>query len=277
LVVGRWSLVAGFLWLFLTYRDYPAIIATGAARERAMAAGERQYGAGDYAAAERSFRGALAAQPGFVDAQVSLALALATQGRQDEAAAALQRNSSRRTELVFGAVARDAGDLETARGILTRIEAIAGEDVQRWALLWLRPPAASALALGDGLDLGYIEGFSAAERDTTGPFRWLQGAGRVALPLPEPLSPGAAVELRLTGGRPGVTPLEVRLGDGPPWVVPVVSGQWRVYRVPIPPELVGQRRIDVLLRAPTFVPAIESPASSDARALSLMVSEITVR
>ncbi|HWQ13082.1 MAG TPA: glycosyltransferase family 39 protein [Roseiflexaceae bacterium] len=277
LVVGRWSLVVGFLALLLTYRDYPAIIAAGVARERAMAEGERQYIARNYAAAEESFRQALAAQPGFVDAQVSLALALAAQGRQEEAAAVLTRNSSRRTELVFGAIARDSGDLETARALLTRIEAIAGEDVQRWALRWLHPPATNALTLGDGLDLGYIEGFSAAERDATGTFRWLEGAGRVSLPLAEPLPPGAWLELRLTGGRPGVIPLEVQVGDGPARTVPVAGGAWRIYRVPLPPTLAGQERVDVTLRAPTFVPVVEDPTSTDARALSLMVASISVR
>lgn len=271
------ALVLAFLWLLLTYRDYGAIIAAGTARERGMVAGERAYLAGDYAGAEGEFRAALAAQPHFVDAQVSLALALAAQGRHDEAAAALERNSSRRAELVYGAVARDTGDGATARAILSRIEAIAGEDVQRWALVWLRPPPARAVPLGDGLDIGYIEGFSAGERDATSAFRWLAGRGRVMLPLPAPLEAGSVVELRLTGGRPGDTPLEVRVGDGPPQMLPVAGGEWRVYRVPVPAELVGQRRVEVHMRAPTFVPARETPGSSDARALSLMVSSVSVR
>ncbi|MEN9935656.1 MAG: hypothetical protein RLZZ387_2235 [Chloroflexota bacterium] len=282
LVIRPWyliqfSLVLIFLWLLLSYRDYPAIIAMGAARERGMVAGERAYAGGDYQGAEAGFREALVAQPRFVDAQVSLALALAAQGRHEEAAAALDRNSSRRTELAYGAIARDTGDTETARALLTRFEAIAGEDVQRWALEWLRPPAVQGVRLGDGLDLGYIWGFSAGERDASGPFRWLEGAGRVVLPLREPLEQGATVELRLTGGRPGVTPLQVRVGGGPWQRVDVAGGEWRVYRVAVPAELAGQRRLAVELDAPTFVPARENPESSDARALSLMVSEVRVQ
>jgi len=271
------AFVVVFLWLLVSYRDYPAIIATGVAREGAMATGERSYAAGDYSAAEGSFRAALAAQPGFVDAQVSLALALAAQGRYDEAAATLVRNSSRRTELVYGAVARDRGDPETARALLTRIEAIAGEDVQHWSQTWLRPPPARAVTLGDGLDMGYIEGFSAGERDATSAFRWLEGEGRVVLPMEKPLEAGSVVELRLTGGRPGETPLRVQVGDGPASQLLVAGGQWRIYRVPVPLELVGERRVEVHLSAPTFVPARERPGSGDARALSLMVSEIRVQ
>ncbi len=271
------ALVVAFVALLVTYRDYPAIIAAGAARERAMAQGDRAYAEGNYAAAEQAYRAALDAQPAFVDAQVRLALALAAQGRHEEAAAALDRNSSRRTELVFGAIARDRGDEATASAVITRIEAIAGEDVQRWALSWLRPPPADRVGLGSGLDIGYIEGFSAGERDATRSFRWLTGAGRVVLPLPEPIEPGAAVELRLTSGREGLTPLTVQVGDGPAWQLPVAGGEWRVYRIPVPLELAGRQQIEVRLRAPTFVPALEHPGSTDSRALSLMVSEVAVR
>lgn len=266
-----------FLWLVLSYRNYPAIIANGIARERGYVAGERAYLAGDYPAAERGFREALAAQPGFVDAQVNLALSLAAQGRRDQAIATLKRDSSRRAELVYGALARDAGDLETARATLNRYEQIAGEDVQRWARTWFRPPATSAVTLGGGLDLGYIEGFLEPERDPTSSYRWLAGSGSITLPLPEPLQPGATVALRLVAGRAAGTTLDIQIGDGPRWRVPVVSGQWRVYRFVVPPELVGAQSINIKLQAPTFVPVLLDPASTDARALSLMVSEIRVQ
>ncbi len=270
------ALALAFLILFITYRDYPAFIGRGIARERAIVAGERAYAAGDYAAAERAFRAALAAQPDFVDGQVNLALALAAQGRRDEAAALLAGGGSRRAELVAGALARDAGDAAVARETLARIEATAGEDIQRWAITWLRPHPTARLTLGDGLDLGYIEGFSGAEGAPPASFRWLQGDGRIVLPLSEPLRPGATLVLRMTGGRPGVTRLQVRVGDQ--WVgeVPVQGGQWRAYRLPVPLELEGQRAITVELRAPTFVPALLDRSSDDTRVLSLMVSEVRV-
>jgi hypothetical protein len=69
----------------------------------------------------------------------------------------------------------------------------------------------------------------------------------------------------------------VRVGGGPETKILVAGGQWRVYRVPVPPELVGQTSLTVSLSAPTFVPAREQPGSADARALSLMVSEVRVQ
>jgi hypothetical protein len=270
-------LVLGFLALLLSYRDYPAIIASGIARERGMIAGERAYAAGNYAAAEQSFRAALAAQPDFIDGQLDLALALAAQGRRGEARALLNAGDSRRTDLVIGALARDSGDLEAARGPLGRAEDRAGEDIQTWALEWLRPPPTNALQLSEGLDLGYIAGFSGGESDGTGTFRWLAGDGRVALPLAKPLAASSTLLLRMTSGRPGAVPLGIWIGGRWAGQVAVAPGQWRVYQLPVPPELAGQSKIDIRLSAPTFVPARETPGSDDARMLSLMISQVRVQ
>jgi len=270
--------VAAFFWLLLTYRDYPAIIAGGIARERAMITGMSAYQSGDYAAAERAFRAALTAQPHFVDAQVHLALALKAQGRYEEALAMLQRNSSRRTELVVGALLRETGDLTQAASILTYIETVAGEDIQRWALDWLRPSPVEILAVGSGLDMGYLTGFSPAEQDATGGFRWLEGRGVLVLPLAEPLRDDAVLLLSMTGGEAeATTPLTVRIGDGAAWRVPVVRGEWRRYHLLVPSERVTDQRIVIELSAPTFVPVRLDPASNDARALSLRLSRVQVR
>jgi 4-amino-4-deoxy-L-arabinose transferase-like glycosyltransferase len=264
-----------FIWLLFSYRDYPAIIAGGLARERALVAGERAYASGDYAAAERAFRAALAAQPNFVDAQVNLALALAAQGRSAEAAEVVRAGGSRRAELLAASLALRLGrDVETARATLARIEATAGEAIQHWARVWLRPPPATALILGDGQDLGYLEGFSSPEYSPNGSFRWLAATGRVVLPLPHALHPGATLVLRMAGGRPGATPLEVRVAGGPPQPVPVQGGQWRVYRLLLPATTVQQRQLAIELRAPPFVPARLDPSSNDLRIVSLMVSAI---
>jgi hypothetical protein len=270
------ALVAAFAVLLVTYRDYPTIIATGVARERQMVAGDHAYASGDYTSAERAYRAALAAQPDFVDAQLSLSLALAAQGRRGEAGALLRYGASRRSDLVVGALARDAGDLDAARATMTKIEQTAGEDIQDWALDWLRPPPTNTLALGSGLDLGYIAGFSDGETGPDRSYRWLKGSGRIILPVPGPIQPGAALVFTMTGGRPGATPLDVWIGGR--WVgrVPVQGGQWRAYRLALPAELIGQRRIAVSLQAPTFVPTLVSPGSDDARVLSLMISAVRV-
>ena len=201
---------------------------------------------------------------------------MSTDDFRSEARALLNPGDSRRSELVAGALARDMGDLEAARVPLGRAEGRAGEDIQRWALQWLRPPPAEQLRLGKGLDLGYISGFSGGEEDPAGSFRWLAGDGRVLLPLPKPASQYHAIVLRMNSGRPNVVPLDVWIGGQ--WVgqLPVASGQWRAYRLPIPPDL-DQPQIDIRLHAPTFVPARETPGSDDARMLSLMISEVRVQ
>jgi hypothetical protein len=208
---------------------------------------------------------------------VDLALALAAQGRHDEARALLARGGARRAELVAAVLARRDGDSADARATLARVEATAGEDIQRWAQEWLRPPSTTMLTLGDGLDLGYIRGFSGPESGPAGSFRWLEGAGQIVLPLPEPLPPNAILMLRMSGGRPGETPLELRIGDGRAQYAQVQSGQWRIYRLLVPREQIGQRRLTVELRAPAFIPARLDPSSDDLRVLSLMISEVRVK
>lgn len=276
-ILAQALLVAAFLALLLSYRNYPAIVAAGAAREWHMAAGDRAYAAGNYPAAEQAFRAALAAQPEFIDARASLALALAAQGRYAEGRALLKPNESRRSDVVLGALARDAGDLKAAREPLASAEGRAGEDIQLWALEWLRPPVTGTLALGGGFDLGYIDGFTEAESGPLGSFRWLAGNGRVVLPLSAPLRPGSSLLLRLASGRPGSVPLEVWAGGQLIGQVQVASGEWRTYRLPLPGNLAGQSRVELGLRAPAFVPAHEFAGSDDARMLSLMISQVRVQ
>ncbi len=254
----------------------PQIIAEGLARERALVAGERAYRQGDYAAAERWFRAALAAQPNFVDAQIDLALALEAQGRHDEARAAVEDGGAAgrpaaqpagpaRWRGGWGALGADAH-----RGQRRRGDPGLGAGM---AALAADPPAAPWRRARHRL----YRRLQSARASAGWLFRWLRGAGRVVLPLPEPLSgPDSTVTLRLSGGLPGDTPLELRVGDGPTWRVPVTGGIWRAYRLPIPPALVGQTRIAIELRAPTFIPAFTDPSSDDLRVLSVRVSDVRV-
>ncbi|GAB4124992.1 MAG: glycosyltransferase family 39 protein [Roseiflexaceae bacterium] len=270
-------LAVAFVLLLVSYRNYPQIIAVGLAREQGYTAAEQAYHRGDYPAAEAGFRQALAAQPTFVDAEVGLALALGAQGRYEEGLAAIRRDASRRSELAYGGLLRDSGQPEAASAQLLEYEAIAGEDVQRWALEWFRPPATRVVPIGTGIDLGYIEGFLEAEQAPGGSYRWLAGSGAIHLTLPEPITEGASVLLRLTSGRAEPTELRVRIGSGPEQRVIVQGGQWRSYRLAVPVEQVGSRQLTITLQAPTFVPARENPASDDARTLSLMVAEVRVQ
>jgi 4-amino-4-deoxy-L-arabinose transferase-like glycosyltransferase len=271
-VVGQVVVLLAFAALLLTYRDYPTIISRGWAREQMMRAGDRAFARNDYQAAEQAFRAADAAQPRYLDSKVELALALLAQGRKDEAAAVVEGVKLRRAALV-GELAREGSGEEKATA-LNNAEATVGLDVQRWAMQWLRPTPQREVWLGDGRDLGYIEGFSAAESSSNGSFRWLTGKGTIFLPLPEPIQPGATVTLRIAGPQP--TPVTVTIG-GQTTTFTIIPGQWRSYLLPTPEKLAGQRALAIELRAPTFIPAYQNSSSSDLRQLSVMISAAWVR
>jgi 4-amino-4-deoxy-L-arabinose transferase-like glycosyltransferase len=270
------GLAAGALWLMLSYRDYPAMIGSGIARERAMQAGDQAYRDGDARAAEQHYRQALEAQPWQNDVRASLALSLAAQGRLDEAWELVGSGGPRRSNLVAAHLARELGREKTARTLFDLVEYTAGEDIQVYAREWLPTSPRQSLRLGDDLDLGYLEGFSHGEDGPGFSFRWLEGRGRLSLPLDDPLHAGSVLELRLSGGLPGTTPLTLRFADGSALRILVSAGEWRRYRVEIPPTLDGQRHLEVALAAPTFIPARSTPGSDDTRSLSLMLSDLAV-
>ena len=279
--IVRSSLIAATLLalvvLFVTYRNYPAIIGPGWRREAAMRRGEAAYAKEDFSGAERAFRQALAADPGFVDAEVGLALALGAQGRPDQALAVISVDDSRRSALTAGLLLRASGDLDSARELLRPSENRAGEDAQQWSLEMLQPEPRSSLVLGDdALDLGYIAGFGGSESAGERSMRWLLGTGAVALPLPEPVALGDALVLELAGPLPGREPLDVVINERWPVTLGVAAG-WREYRIVLPPDLVGSRELRLDLRAPTRLPAFENSGSDDARPLSVMVHAIRVK
>jgi hypothetical protein len=276
----RGALIGGLLvvWaaLFVGYRNYPRILSYGLRREAAMWRGEQSYQRGDYRAAEAAFRDALAADPGFVDAEVALALALGAQGQPQEGLEILRPESSRRSTQVAGALQRAAGDLERARSLLRPAEGRSGEDTQAWMFSVLRPERRSALVLGDAaLDLGYIKGFGGAEQTGERTMRWLLGTGSVRLPLPEPIEAGDALVLELAAPLQLSEPLEVII-DGRWRVDLAIAPDWRSYRLALPAELAGTNELRLDLHAPTSMPMRENPESDDARPLSIMVHRVAV-
>jgi hypothetical protein len=282
----RWHMVGGailvliFLTLVFSYRNYPQIVAQGVQRESHRAQGVAAYERGDYQAAIAAFELMLADQPFFVDGRTDLARVYLEMGDYEGGWEALGNRQTHRSDVIRGALAREQGDLERARFYFEDAEFRAGEDVQALTLQWLNPDATNTLTLGDGLDFGYLQGFSFGEDlseadGSVRSYRWLQGDGKIVLPLARPLQEGSFVRLRMTGTLPDTTPLRVTIGDHTT-TLHVRSGEWRVYRVPVPATMAGQQRITIALHAPTFVPVQFNPASSDARLLSLMISNVAV-
>ncbi len=269
--------VVALLLLIVSYRNYPAIVVRGVVRDRYLAQGERAYRQGDTVAAEQAYRAALQVDPGMADAEIALALALAAQGRAQDALAVVQPGDSRRSALVVGFLQRMSGATAQARTTLSQIEGLTGEDTQRWALEHLPVEARSALTLGDdALDLGYIAGFSASERSGSRTLRWLQGTGEIRLPLPAPLAAGQSLTLELAGPLPLDRPLRLSV-NGLPLGVVEVAPAWRVYHLALPPALTGATLLRIALSADARVPARLDPASADPRALSVMVHQVMLR
>jgi 4-amino-4-deoxy-L-arabinose transferase-like glycosyltransferase len=287
-VVGRqWSLAVGlllalgFLLIFFTYRDYPAIVGRGLERERLRAAGVAALRQNDIDAAVMWFSQMVKAQPDFIDGRSELANTLLGAGQAAEAWAAIGERRTHRSDVLRGAIARALGNPAQASDYFRAAESNAGEDIQQLTLQWLQPVPLRTLTLGNGLDFGYVQGFSPGEQlalsdGSNLSYRWLTGSGVVRLPLAAPLSAGALIELRLGSGRASAVPLTIRLADSEV-TLPVQAGAWRRYLIQVPDTLVGQRQIELHLQAPTFIPMEADPTSSDARLLSIMVSEVGVR
>jgi 4-amino-4-deoxy-L-arabinose transferase-like glycosyltransferase len=275
------GLMLGFLAIFFSYRDYPRIIADGVQREIYRAAGAQAAASGDYPAAIAEFETMLTYHPTFIDGRVDLARAHLALGQYDEAWAALGERATHRSDVVRGALARAQDDPELATLYFEDAEVRAGEDVQKLAMEWLPLEPTRSLILGNGVDFGYLDGFSFGEDLPPQPdgdivsFRWLQGNGVVSLPLPEPLREGNVLAIRITGGSPGISPLTVTVGSFQT-TLQVRSGEWRVFHLLIPPDLVGQSEVTMYLQAPTFIPIQADPSSTDARLLSVMISRVSV-
>ncbi len=280
--LGGLALMLAMVWQIFSYRDYPQIIAQGVQREIHRNAGARAYVAKDYPAAIGEYEAMLAAQPDFVDGRTELARIYLDLGRYDDGWAILSDRPTHRANVIRGALARAQHKDALARSYFEDAEQRAGENVQKLTLAWLNPAPASNLILGNGLDFGYLDGFSFGEDLPPQPdgvvvsYRWLQGNGVIALPLPTPLRVGSVISLHMAGVTPGGLPLTLEVG-GVQIRIPVESGLWRTYQVAVPTSLAGQSRIELRLHAPTFIPLQLDPQSTDARQLSLMVSRVGVQ
>ncbi len=269
-----------FLAIFFSYRNYPEIIGRSIQREQHLAAGMQAYANQDYNTATHELRAAVEINGTFTETRANLALVLAAQGEYDEAWRVLGSIDAQRVNVVRGMLERAQGDAIAARDNFVSAETSSGENVQQFALQWLPAPATTDLQLGNGRDLGYVAGFWPGEEeggDRDGTYRWLLGGGQMVLPLPQPLEAGSVVALRMTSGQASSVPLTVGFADGTHHTITVQGGDWRVYRLAVPPMLAGESELALTLDAPTFVPAHHYPDSIDTRALSLMISQIRVK
>jgi 4-amino-4-deoxy-L-arabinose transferase-like glycosyltransferase len=272
-LIWRW-LAAGllpftFCLLTLLHAPYPALAAQLGGKHLALAAAERSLAQGDAPGSEAAAARALAADEGSALARVALARAALLRGDAPAAEALLREASAAiprhpHAHLLLGDLLRQRGELEPARAELA-FESGSLQDLQSWAWERFASPPPAALALGDGLDLGFLRGFHPVGAGEQG-YRWTQGSAALRLSA----SAGGDLLLRLASGRPdgAATALQV-LVNGQPLATLSVAAEWQEYRLPLPPGAVGALTVE--LRSVTFAPRSFDRASPDGRQLGVMV------
>jgi len=170
--------------------------------------------------------------------------------------------------LMQGALLRDADQDDAARADF-RYETASLEDLQHWSVMEIGPRGVQHLDIGDGLDLGEIDGFYPA----TDGWRWTQATAQVWL------GPGPApdhLRLRLASGRPAnLAPIPVRvLAVGKELAQLTVGPDWQDYDVALPANL--GKVVPFTLEAPTFRPRSLDRSNDDNRSLGVKVDWIEV-
>lgn len=262
------ALVAALLAVYPTLQ--PALYVTGFQAPALAATLDRGFQLlhrGDTAGAAAAFE---TLPVGFYGRAVGLGLAAHQRG-DDRAALATVDSALDPTgaALVAGTVARDAGDVTTARAIwATRDFKLRNPLDDAWQ--WLRPAPATQVDVGGGLDIGYLRGFMVAEQAPDGTsYRWTGPRAEVRLQAP----PGGAggLALRLKSYRPAaqaLPPLEVSVNGV---VIGAVqpSSDWETHTLPFAAS--SAEPLDIVLSSRTFVPGY-----ADQRTLGCMIDTIAV-
>jgi hypothetical protein len=232
-------------------------------------------------------------------AHTALAQAAIHQGEQATAEALLHeaialQPAHPHPHLLLGDLLRQQGAVAAARAEL-QYETASLQDLQRWSWQRCTSPPPHALAPGNGLDLGFVQGFYPAEGGEhenahAQPWRWSGATARVRLGLPPaPDTPGTSFILRLhlASGRPADAPMPyvTVAADG------VVLGRfqvergWRSYRLPLAAcgastEPARQREAAggciIELHSELFLPRSYQPESDDGRTLGVMVRLVAI-
>ncbi|MEI6179389.1 MAG: glycosyltransferase family 39 protein [Chloroflexales bacterium] len=277
---ARLATVAPLLGLSLTllHAPYPALAWQLGWKHWHLAQAEAALRTGELALAQGEAAAALTLDPASALAQVALARAALITGDQQGALALLDAAIAAvpdhpQAHVLRGAVRRALGDLAGARADLA-YESASRQDLQRW--LWAYPamPAPARLALGDGLDLGFVAGVHAVREGETG-LRWTTAQADLRLTPPA----GAhELVLRLASGQPtGTPPVPVAVWlDGEPLGTVAATVGWAEVTVPLPTPTTGGDLV-VTLRVPTFTPRQFERASPDGRILGVQVAWVAAR
>ncbi len=180
--------------------------------------------------------------------------------------------------LLLGDVLRVQGETVQAKHHFS-YETATLQDVQTWSWQRFITPPPSRLDVGNGLDLGFIQGLHATQPDTH--WRWSTDQARLQLALPAQRR--VTLSLRLASGRPADAPLPtvtVTTSNGATAEF-LVAVDWQVYTVPLT-NLPGNQQtkttvpLIVKLSSDTFTPRAYDRTSDDGRVLGVMVDQVEV-
>jgi hypothetical protein len=278
--------------LIVLHAPYPALAWQLGRKHIHLGQAEQLLQQRDIGAARAAARAALATDPDSVLARVALARAAMLAGHNEqatphlhEAIALLSAHPS--PHLLLGDLLRQRGDLVAAREELS-YETASLQDVQAWSWQWFTTTPTTTLPIGNGLDLGMIQGFYATAPGEH--WRWTKEQARVQLAA---VPPSSTLRLRLASGRPAAAPdptLHIATSTGDTQTFQVVSG-WNTYSLhlngpdtgPGPgagpgmsPAAVSMPRLIVELHSETFRPRSYDPTSGDGRSLGVMVDWVEV-
>jgi 4-amino-4-deoxy-L-arabinose transferase-like glycosyltransferase len=232
--------------------------------------------------------GALRADPESALARVQIARDEIARCRQAaapcDAAAAMLREAIEHkpahpyAHLLLGGLLRQGGATEAARTELG-YETASREDLQHWMARGFGPRGERRLEIGDGLDLGDIEGFYPASDG----YRWTKDRATVWFDAP---SQPARLRIRLASGRPaGSAPVTVRLSRQGEIVAEFQVGpQWQEFEAPLPAEPARSggsseqepSSMAISIETPTFRPRELDRTNDDNRALGVKVDWVEI-
>jgi len=170
-----------------------------------------------------------------------------------------------------GDLRRAGGDSDGARADLA-YETASLQNLQAWGWERFVTPPPARLALGDGLDLGFVRGFHGLAHGDDG-FRWTQDAAELRLAAP---ADARTLRLRVASGRPpqaAPVPLEL-LVNGASAGTFNVGAAWHELELPLA-GAGGELLVE--LRSPTFTPRSFDRASPDGRRLGIKLAWAEVR
>lgn len=262
------------LALMLLHRNYPAEAMWLTSKHMALFQAEQAFKQGligtPISTASSAANRALAIDPESALAHVGIARAAHSRGDTQHAQAALDQAiailpAHPYAHLLRGAMLRVNGNEQEAR-IDLAFESASREDLQAWSWDSFRPfgEPPQQLEIGNGLDLGFVQGFHLPQDG----YRWTKDRAQIRLYSATAMQ---TLVLELASGRPARAPapqLEV-LVNGRPIATLEITQSWQQYQIKLPDPVAGQVIIE--LRSPLFTPRSYDHTSGDARKLGIMV------